>query len=225
MSLPQTLPSWIDLVAGLLLAFAFLRGCMKGLVSQLAGVVSVVGGLLVARAFAKPAGEVLAAAFPGLAGHAGADVIVAFVVLFFAVSLVVALVARLLRRVVEGMHLAALDRLLGGLFGAIKTTAFVAFLVASISLLDLPPLREPIGRSFTGRVAELVVECGGPLFPEEFRTRVKAVGDELRVRFAPTDPTAPGGPATLPEAQAGERVPATSSPDGHAPVQPPVGER
>lgn len=104
-----------DLIIILVLVYFLGRGFVHGFVGEVAGIVSLVGGFWVARAY-----------HPELSRHltAIADpawrTIAAYVLIFLAVILTVAVLARLLQKILSFSFVSWADRLAGGLLGLAK---------------------------------------------------------------------------------------------------------
>ena len=104
-----------DLVIVLLLTLFTVRGFIHGFVGEIAGVVSLLGGFWAAHQYhAALAPELTFIAEPGW------RVIAAYVCIFLVVIIGVALVARLLQKVLSFTFVSWADKIAGGMLGLAK---------------------------------------------------------------------------------------------------------
>ncbi len=171
----------VDGIALLLCLWFMVRGIFKGFVWQAAGLGALIGGLFAARTLSPKLAPSLRSTFPALSEESNLDIIASYFLIFVAVLLVVMLLARLLKGLIDGLHLASFDRVLGGLFGLLKAGALVVIAVSFFSLFD--PFQERIANAYTGRFADEAIQRGGPLFPEEVKQRVSDMMSKLRNNF------------------------------------------
>lgn len=127
-----------DLAIVLTLVFFALRGARVGLVGEVAGVVSLVGGFMGARAWHGLLSPHLA-----FISEPGWRTLAAWVLIFAGVMLGVGLVARLLRRAVALSFASWADRLAGAVFGIAKGVLIWALVLLVVEKLfqDAPFLR------------------------------------------------------------------------------------
>jgi len=148
---------WVDAAAVLLILISAWKGAARGAVWQLAVIGSIVACILVA-------GE--------LAPHVEAELPfdqplkhwVAVGAVYAGVSLVVFLIARLLRGWLEKVRFIEYDRHWGAILGAVKGGAIVLVLTGTLLILA-PSTHEMIRESVTGAVADRVVKHAAPLLP------------------------------------------------------------
>ena len=167
----------VDTIALALLLFFLVRGAMKGFVWQVAGLVAVAGGLILARSFAPELAPKLASTFPGLSDEQGLDIVTAYFLIFVAVLGVVALMARLLKNLIDKLRLQSFDRVLGAVFGVVKAAALIVMTVSLLSVLPSELIREQLTKAKTGEYSKQVIERGEALFPDEVG---EYLGDTLR---------------------------------------------
>ena len=118
--------NWLDVLLVLPLLFGLIRGLMRGLISEIIAIVVVILGVLGAR-FGAPA-------FSGwllrqFAWPQGVCDVVAYILLFLAIAIVLAIVAKLLNKFMKAIHLGWANRLAGGLFGTAKYALIVLVVV------------------------------------------------------------------------------------------------
>lgn len=107
--------NYFDIAVLCILSMFTLRGLVRGFVAEMAGVVAIVGGLWYARRNFAAVADYLT-----FIPDATWRQIVAYVLLFLAVMIVVGIVARILRKVLEFSFVAWVDKMAGALTGAFK---------------------------------------------------------------------------------------------------------
>ena len=118
--------NWLDVFILLPLLVGLVRGLMRGLISEIIAIVVVILGVLGAR-FGAPAfsGWLLSQ----FAWPQGVCDVVAYILLFLAIAIVLAIVAKLLNKFMKAIHLGWANRLAGGLFGTAKYALIVLVVV------------------------------------------------------------------------------------------------
>lgn len=109
--------TWIDIILGGLLGYGFAKGIWKGLVSELAGVVSLLLGIFIAIKFSGFVARFFSGNINEYPKHAA---VVAFIITFVAVVVGVALLSKIVTKLADFSGLGIANRLLGGIFGCIK---------------------------------------------------------------------------------------------------------
>lgn len=125
--------NWIDALIFLALGFGIVRGLMKGLVTELIAILAVVLGVVGARLWGHQFSHWCMAQFTW--PEAVCDV-VAYVLLFLAITVVCNIVGKLLSRLLKAIHLGWANRLLGAVFGCAKWAVVVLVLVFLMDTLD-----------------------------------------------------------------------------------------
>lgn len=118
----------LDYVLIAIIAIAALRCWFRGIIGEVLSAAALVGGLLSGIFFYRQVGGWISS----LVALGGFEQVVGFVAAFAIVFIVVKVVERSLRSVLENLHLDALDRILGLAFGA-----FEGLLVSTIVILVL----------------------------------------------------------------------------------------
>jgi len=118
----------LDYVLIAIIAIAALRCWFRGIIGEVLSAAAVVGGLLSGIFFYRPVGAWISS----IVALGGFEQVVGFVAAFAIVFIVVKVVERSLRSVLENLNLDALDRILGLAFGA-----FEGLLVSTIVILVL----------------------------------------------------------------------------------------
>jgi len=118
--------NWLDVLLVLPLLFGLIRGLMRGLISEIIAIVVVILGVLGARFGAPTFSGWLLSQF---AWPQGVCDVVAYILLFLAIAIVLAIVAKLLNKFMKAIHLGWANRLAGGLFGTAKYALIVLVVV------------------------------------------------------------------------------------------------
>ena len=123
----------IDVIILILVGLGVVQGLMKGAIKQLAVVVGFIAGLLLARALFGMLAE-------RIAPMIGASMTVAQVLSFFIIWIIVPIgcgwIASVITSALDVIHLGWLNRLLGGIIGAVKVMLFVALVIHAIEYID-----------------------------------------------------------------------------------------
>jgi membrane protein required for colicin V production len=116
----------IDIILGALLLFGLIRGVMKGLFVEVASLVALVAGIYGAIHFSNFAAEFLDSRLDWEEKYIN---IVAFAVTFVIIVLVIALAGKALTKLADFAALGILNKLLGGVFGALKFGLILSILL------------------------------------------------------------------------------------------------
>ncbi|CAO1664991.1 Colicin V production protein [Halomonas sp. NYA30] len=127
--------TWIDAVFLAVLALSMLAGFVRGFVREALGLAAWVVALMVARVLAEPVAELMS----GFIESFDARLVLAFVLVIFAVILLCGIVIRLVHAAVEWVGMGLLNRVAGAAFGVARGA--VVLLVATV-LITLTPLSE-----------------------------------------------------------------------------------
>ena len=125
-----------DIIIAALLIFGFIRGLLKGLFVEVASLVALIAGVYGAIHFSYFVGNFLA---EKVSWDERYITIVSFAITFAIIVLVIALLGKMLTKVADFAALGLLNKLLGGVFGALKIG-----LILSIILLVFTKLNNTI---------------------------------------------------------------------------------
>lgn len=114
--------NFVDIVLGVLILLAFFRGLKNGLVIELASLAALVAGLFGAIHFSNVAGSYLA---DKVAWEERYINLAAFFITFVGIVLAINLLAKFLTNIADAVALGLLNRLAGGVFGALKMLIFL----------------------------------------------------------------------------------------------------
>lgn len=116
----------IDIVLGALLLFGLIRGFMKGLFVEVASLVALVAGIYGAIHFSDYAASFFEDSVDWDEKYVN---IVAFAITFVIIVLVIALAGKALTKLADFAALGILNKLLGGVFGALKIGLILSILL------------------------------------------------------------------------------------------------
>jgi len=163
----------IDLILAVVLALFALRGFWRGFSREFFGFIGLIGGLAVAAATYAVVATHLPEAFPERTRP-----IIAFALVFFAVDLAANIIGAILHRVLGLVFLSPVNRLAGGVFGAIKGSALVAIaLLLILAYAPSPALEQELATSAVARPLLAFAEDVGRDVrppPEEWSESVRA---------------------------------------------------
>ncbi len=119
--------NWVDWIIFGITGTSVLAGLSRGAVRTVFSIVGLVVGFVIAVRESGALGMVLAEWIPERAAPA-----VGFVLIFLGIALAFTLTAWLLRKVMKGLSLSWLDRLLGGGLGFLRAAAILGILALAV---------------------------------------------------------------------------------------------
>lgn len=128
--------TWLDWIFIGLLTITAVAGFMRGLIREALGLAAWIIALLAARVLAEPVADL----FAGLIDNADGRLVLAFVLVIFAVVLLGGLVIRLVHAAVEWVGMGLFNRVMGAAFGTAKGAAILVLVTILISLTPLARL-------------------------------------------------------------------------------------
>lgn len=126
--------AWFDIFAFGVTAACIVISMTRGVIVEVVALVTWVASFIAARIFAAPVSEI---AFKTMQPRMLATVL-SFVLVFAASLLVLRLLRSLLTSAVSSVGLGGVNRMLGGVFGALKGVLIVTVAVLACSFTDLP---------------------------------------------------------------------------------------
>ena len=109
--------NWLDVLLLLPLLVGLVRGLLRGLISEVIAIAAIILGIVGANVLGKPFTAWLLTQFGWPQAVCS---VVSYVLLFLAITIVLAIVAHGLTRLMKAIHLGWVNRILGGLFGMCK---------------------------------------------------------------------------------------------------------
>ena len=160
-----------DIIIAALLIFGFVRGLLKGLFVEVASLVALIAGIYGAIHFSYFVGNLLV---NYVSWEEQYITIVSFAITFAIIVLVIALIGKFLTKIADFASLGFLNKLLGGVFGALKIG-----LILSIVLLVFTKLNDTIPFISNDQKEESVLyQPTKNLAPTLFPNFLKVVEDE-----------------------------------------------
>jgi membrane protein required for colicin V production len=123
----------IDIVLGALILFGLIRGFMKGLFVEVASLVALIAGVFGAIHFSSFAAEFL---MERVEWNEKTINITAFAITFVAIVLAISLAGKALTKLADFAALGVLNKLLGGVFGALKIGLILSVVLMVFSNLN-----------------------------------------------------------------------------------------
>lgn len=125
--------SIIDIILAALLLFGFIRGLFKGLFVEIASLVALVLGVYGAIHFSYFAADLLESK---VEWNEKTINIIAFAITFVIIVLVISLAGKALTKLADFAALGLLNKLLGGVFGALKVGLILSILLIMFNKLN-----------------------------------------------------------------------------------------
>ena len=125
--------TWLDILILLPLLIGLVRGLMKGLIVEITSIAAIILGVLGAKKWSAAFASWLMMQFEW--GEAAA-LVVAYALLFAGIALGLNIVARLLSKLFQKIHLGWFNRFCGGIFGTAKWGIVILVLVLCVHKLD-----------------------------------------------------------------------------------------
>lgn len=169
----------IDIVLAALLLFGLVRGFMKGLFVEVASLVALVAGVYGAIHFSYFAAEFLQSK---TAWEQKTINVTAFAITFVVIIIIVSLAGKALTKLADFAALGILNKLLGGVFGALKIGLILSILLivfnkmnSTITFVDDEHIKDSILYKPVKSIAPII-------FPDIIKTeREIKEGDDLEI--------------------------------------------
>ncbi len=166
-----------DIIIAVILILGFVRGLNRGLFVEVASLVALIAGIYGAIHFSYFVGNFLA---ERVSWEEKYVTIVSFAITFAIIVLVIALLGKMFTKIADFASLGLLNKLLGGVFGALKIG-----LILSIVLIVLAKLNNTIPFISESQQEEAVLyEPVKNLAPTIFPNFLKVVEDEVDMEIS-----------------------------------------
>ena len=123
-----------DIGAAFALAFFAVRGAIRGLTGEIISLLGLIASVLCGWMFAHPLAGVVLSYFPEWSPTI--TELVCAVVIFMGVSLVFAVVSKIMRALVKAANLTFLDHAMGAVSGAVRAFVIVLFIYGVMSIFS-----------------------------------------------------------------------------------------
>ncbi len=133
----------IDIVAGGIIAFFAIRGCIKGFTGEVISLLGLFASIFCGWKFAAPLAEVVLKYVPEWSKSV--TELVCSIVIFIAVSLAFAIAGKLVKMIVNAAKLSFIDHMMGLFLGALKSALIMLFLYGAFSIFS-PAMPETWGK-------------------------------------------------------------------------------
>ncbi len=125
--------NYLDIILAIFLLWSLYKGMRKGIIKELAALIALIAGIYGAINFADNVQPYLKEQF---AMESSFLPIVSFAITFIFIVLVVKLVGFFIDKIIKAVALGIISRLLGGIFGVLKTAFVLSALLLIINTFD-----------------------------------------------------------------------------------------
>jgi membrane protein required for colicin V production len=168
--------NWLDIVLLLIFGLSIASGFAKGFAKLLVGLAATILGFLCGLWFYGVAGSFL---LPYVS-HKGVANFLGFLMIFVGISLLGAIVGKLLSVMLKWVGLSWIDRLLGGVFGLVRGLVFaIAFVLALMAFSPKPPPTSVVRSHIAPYVIGAANACSY-MAPNEVREGVRQSYEKVR---------------------------------------------
>lgn len=122
-----------DFIITAFLLFGFVRGLFKGLFLEIASFIALIAGIYGAMHFSYFIKDLLA---PRVTWEEKYITLVSFAITFIVIVLVITLIGKLFTKIADFASMGILNKLLGGLFGALKIGFVISIILLIFSKLN-----------------------------------------------------------------------------------------
>ena len=154
--------NYIDLVLGGILVYGAIKGLMKGLIVEIAGLLALIVGVWGAIHFSDVVGEFLSAKFDWNEKYISLS---AFIITFLGIVIAISTLGKALTSVASVIALGWINKLFGAVFGLLKVGFILSILLnillqinSKFDFLDKKTLKESV-------LFEPVIEAAPTVFP------------------------------------------------------------
>lgn len=124
---------FLDIVLGLLLLWGLYKGLKNGLFVEIASIIALIAGLYGAIHFSYIAGDYLAKNMEWNERYMN---LTAFIITFAIIVLVVSMAGKLLTKIADFAMLGLLNKIAGGIFGALKVAVVLGALLVFVDRIN-----------------------------------------------------------------------------------------
>ena len=160
--------NWVDGVILLVIAANLLYGLIAGFIWQVAGICALVIGLAAGYILHGPVGMLL----EKFIGNENLSRLAAFLIVFFTVSLLFRIIAALFKTFIKAIRLEKLDRLFGGVLGALKGIMISMIVVYAVVRYPVETYQQACRESFISRLFVQTADILVSNVPTRFSQRV-----------------------------------------------------
>lgn len=125
--------NWIDITILIILLMALVRGYSLGIIRQICVLLGMLMGLLLAGQLGEEIEPILKTQLQFPAPMVKP---IAYIAAFLLIYLCFIVLGRMLRKLLQSMHLGIINRVLGAFFGALKWMTFISLCIMLMETLD-----------------------------------------------------------------------------------------
>lgn len=137
--------NWLDIAILVIIALFALLGIKRGFIKGTLSFMAIVVGIILGMMFYEFAGTLLVK--KGLIRNESIASVAGFFFIALAIYLVIQLIAWLLTKLVDTLHLSLIDRMAGGFLGMVIGVIVMFFLISCLEFFyteDEPPLKDSV---------------------------------------------------------------------------------
>ncbi len=165
--------NWLDIVLLVILILTAIIGLFKGLVKQVIGLVAVIAGLVLAGLYYEGAAGI----FETFVKNRLLSNFLGFLLIFVVVLIAGGILGHLITKAMKG-PLAIVNRLFGGIFGAVKGVLICGILV--FALFAFQVAKPALETSVLAPVCLGVTRAAFNMIPQDLRARFNSSYKEIR---------------------------------------------
>ncbi|MCK5781331.1 MAG: CvpA family protein [Flavobacteriales bacterium] len=125
--------NYLDIIIGAVLVYGLVRGIMKGLIVEIASLLAIIIGVWGAIHFSDIVGDFLGAKFDWDEKYLS---LIAFSLTFIGLVITVSMIAKALTSVASVIALGWLNRLLGAIFGILKSALILSVVLTIVTQIN-----------------------------------------------------------------------------------------
>jgi len=165
--------NWLDIILLVILILTAIVGIFKGLVKQVIGLVAVILGLILASLYYERAAGI----FETFIKNILLSNFLGFLLIFVVVLIAGAVIGHLITKVMKG-PLALVNRLFGGVFGAVKGVLICGILV--FALFSFQVAMPALKTSVLAPVCLKITRAAINLIPQDLRAKFNSSYKQIR---------------------------------------------
>lgn len=152
----------VDIILGVLLLIGLVRGFQRGFVLELTGIIGLLAGIFGALEYSYITESYL---------NRWTDLsvsnieIIAFLISFLIITLAVSILGKILTKIIHAIALGMINRLLGALFGMVKTALFLFILLFIFEYINTDERLIAINKLQDSIVLSTIKEVSSALIP------------------------------------------------------------
>ncbi len=157
----------LDIIIMVILGFCLIRGIFRGLIKEVSSIVGVLAGFYFAYSYYRPVADLLSEWI----SNTGYRNILGFMIIFFAVAILVAAVAVIIKYVLKIASLGWFDRICGTIFALVKGVLIVSVVILILTTFlpkGSPFIRNSLLAPHVMLISEKMIKIVPPEMKQQF---------------------------------------------------------